>query len=64
MIIKIWYGVKEIIHISQKSSQSIKNLDVHGAITSNPKKIANTTNQFFRDILEKVDNETPPTSKK
>ena len=42
-IIKIWDGIREIIHISKKSSQLIKNLDVNGTITSNPKIIANVS---------------------
>ena len=63
-IIKIWDGTREIIHISKKSSQSIKNLDVNGTITSNPKIIANTINQFFCDIPKKIENEIVPTAKK
>ena len=63
-IIKIWDDIREIIHISKKSSQSIKNLDVNGCITGNPKIISNTINKFFCEIPKKIENEIFPTANK
>ena len=61
--IKIWNGIREIIQISKKSNQSIKNLNVNGKITSDPKLIANTFNQFFFQIPQKIEAEIVPTTK-
>ena len=49
-IVKICNGIREIIHISKKSS--------------NPKIVANTVNQFFFDIPKKIEIEIVPTAKK
>ena len=46
-------GIRETIRISKNNSQSVKNVNVNGTITSNSKIIANTIIQFFCDIPKK-----------
>ena len=59
-----WHGIREIIHISKKSSQSIKHLYVHSTISSNLNITPNTINQFLCDVPKKNESEIVPIAKK
>ena len=61
-VLKVWQGIKEIIHINKKSNQTIKNISVDGKLTSDRKTIADTFNRYFCSIPQKIENEIPATN--
>ena len=46
-LLKIWEGIKEIIHTKPKNKQSINSLRLNGTLCTEQKKIAHSLNMFF-----------------
>ena len=57
---KLWEGVRELVNISSSKSNCIKLLDDTGDLVSDKGIIANTFNNHFVNIGEKVGNSIPP----
>ena len=54
-LLKIWEGIKEIIHTKPKNKQSINSLRLNGTLCTERKKIANSLNMFFYNIPKEIE---------
>ena len=48
---KLWEGIKEIIHTKTENKQSINSLRRNGTLCSEQKKITNPLNMFFSKLI-------------
>ena len=62
-LLKVWVGIKEIIHTKPKNKQSINSLRLNGTLFTEQKKIANSLNMFFRNIPEEIEKKLIPPNK-
>ena len=60
---KIWNGIHELTATKKRSDVTKISLDIAGELTSNPKIIAESFNNYFSQIAEKLRAKLPPTPK-
>ena len=60
---KIWKGINNIATTKPKSDPADISLNVNGSITSDPDTVANSFNDFFSSIAEKIKKQIPRTPK-
>ena len=58
----IWKGIREIISLKPSSSNTIISLQINDSICSNPLTVAETFNDYFTSVADKVREEIPFTS--
>ena len=56
---KIWQGVREIISLKTKSNSDIS-LQISNSISSDPKLISETFNNFFSEVASNIRSKIPP----
>ena len=61
---KTWEGIKSVINISKKTDKSIGCLRIDGEEETDPLKIANSFNDFFSTIAQKIETKNVHTNKK
>ena len=54
-LLKVWQGIKEIIHAKPKNKQSINSPRLNGTLCTEQKKIANSLNMFFCNIPKEIE---------
>ena len=54
-LLKVWEGIKEIIHTKPRKKQSINSLRLNGTLCTEQKKIANPLNMFFCNIPKEIE---------
>ena len=54
-LLRIWEGIKEIIHTKPKIKQSINSLTLNGTLCTEQKKIPNSLNMFFCNIPKEIE---------
>ena len=59
----IWSGINSLISSRSKNKNKNVTLDVDGHLTSDKKLIADSFNEFFTQIAEKIKEKLPPTKK-
>ena len=59
---KTWSGINEIINIKKKHVSQPSCLKINGIQSNNPKQIAETFNNYFSTVAQKVDSLIPPTN--
>ena len=61
--LKVWEGIKEIIHTKPKNKQNINSLRLNGTLCTEQKKIANSLNMFFCNKPEEIEKKLIPPNK-
>ena len=54
-LLKVWEGIKEIIHTKPRNKQSINSLRLNGTLCTEQKKIANSLNMCFCNIPKEIE---------
>ena len=57
---KVWEGIKDIIHTKPKNKQSINSLRFNGTLCTEQKKIANSLNMFFCNKPKEIEKKLIP----
>ena len=51
---KVWEGIKEIIHSKPNTGQPVNSLRINGSLSTNKNEIANSFNTFFCNIPKEI----------
>ena len=60
---KVWEGIKEIIHTKPKKKQSINSLRFNGTLCTEQKKIENSLNIIFCNVSKESEKKLIPPNK-
>ena len=53
-LLKVWEGIKEIIHCKSNTGQTVNSLRINGSLSTNQNQIANSFNTFFCNIPKEI----------
>ena len=59
-LLKVWEGIKEIIHCKSNTGQTVNSLRINGSLSTNQNQIANLFNTFFCNIPEEIEEKQIP----
>ena len=62
-LLKVWDGIKSIINTKPTKIKDITTIKVDKQIISDKEKIVGTINEFFVDILQKIESRIQPSKK-
>ena len=60
---KIWTGIKDLISLKSKKTQNPISLSIGNTVSSDPETVANTFNDFFTSVADKVRSTIPPSNR-
>ena len=61
-LLKVWEGIKEIIHCKSNTGQTVNSLRINGSLSTNQNQIANSFNTFFCNIPKEIEKKLIPAS--
>ena len=53
-LLKVWEGIKEIIHCKSNTGQTVNSLRINGSLSTNQNQIANSFNTFSVTFLKRL----------
>ena len=59
-LLKVWEGIKEIIHCKSNTGQTVNSLRINGSLSTNQNQIANSFNTFFCNIPKEIGKKLTP----
>ena len=59
-LLKVWEGIKEIIHCKSNTGQTVNSLRINGSLSTNQNQIANSFNTFFCNIPKEIEKKLIP----
>ena len=59
---KIWIGIRNLVSLKSKKTQNPISLSIGSTISSDPEEVAETFNDFFASVADKVRSTIPPSN--
>ena len=59
---KIWIGIRDLVSFKSKKTQNPISLSIGSTISSDPEEVAETFNDFFASVADKVRSTIPPSN--